>query len=72
MVVHEGLPRLKSGYIPVGSKEWRWRFSIPRSARLEGFDATDLMPARHCPRVGGIIDERIMVERRVECQRQCA
>ena len=70
MVVHDRLPRLKSGYIPVDSKEWGMEVSKPRSAKLNGFNATDLMPARHCPRVGGIIDERIMVEMRVDCQRQ--
>ena len=44
-----------------------WIADIPRSPRLERRDrpAAERMPARHCPSVGRIVDEFIMVERRV-------
>ena len=40
---------------------------LPRTARLERCENTvaDRMPARHCPRVGRIVLELIMIERRV-------
>ena len=45
------------------------REDLPRLARLEGFDAVDFMPARHCRSVGRIFEKRIMVELCVDCQR---
>ena len=40
---------------------------LPRTARLERCENTvaDRMPARHCPSVGRIVLELIMIERRV-------
>jgi hypothetical protein len=41
--------------------------NVPRTARLERRENTfaERMPARHCPRVGRMVQEVIMIERRV-------
>jgi hypothetical protein len=63
MVEHDGLEELLDVFhelrINRGEK-------VPRSARLELREntAAERMPARHCPSVGRMVDELIMVETR--------
>jgi hypothetical protein len=64
MAEHDGLEELLEGFQELRSER---RLEVPRSARLELREdtAAERMPARHFPSVGRIVDEVIMVLRRV-------
>lgn len=44
--------------------------NVLRNVKLDGFEVIGLMPARHCTSDGRMVDERIMAEIPVDCQRQ--